>query len=41
MGPGCVTYPNATLRSGYYPPETLVKVRQQQQTIELSRIRRD
>jgi NDP-sugar pyrophosphorylase family protein len=40
MGPGCVTYPNATLRSGYYPPETLIKVRQQQQTIEMSRIRR-
>jgi NDP-sugar pyrophosphorylase family protein len=38
MGPGCITYPNATLRSGLYPAQTLVKVRQQQQTIELSRI---
>jgi NDP-sugar pyrophosphorylase family protein len=40
MGPGCVTYPNASLRSGVYPPRTLVKVRQQQQTIELERLRR-
>ena len=23
MGPGCVTYPNVSLRSGYYPPRTL------------------
>jgi NDP-sugar pyrophosphorylase family protein len=38
MGPGSVTYPNATLRSGYYPPRTLVKVRQQQQLLELDRI---
>ena len=40
MGPGSVTYPNATLRGGYYPPETLVKVRQEQRTVELSRLRR-
>ena len=40
MGPGCVTYPNATLRSGYYPPRTLVKVRQTQDRIELDRVRR-
>lgn len=39
MGAGCVTYPNATLRSGVYPPNTLVKVRQQQQTTEMTRIR--
>jgi NDP-sugar pyrophosphorylase family protein len=41
MGPGSVTYPNATLRSGLYPAQTLVKVRQSQQTIELGRLRRD
>jgi NDP-sugar pyrophosphorylase family protein len=40
MGPGSVTYPNATLRSGLYPPGTLVKVRQQQQVISLERMRR-
>jgi UDP-N-acetylglucosamine diphosphorylase / glucose-1-phosphate thymidylyltransferase / UDP-N-acetylgalactosamine diphosphorylase / glucosamine-1-phosphate N-acetyltransferase / galactosamine-1-phosphate N-acetyltransferase len=39
VGPGSVTYPNATLRSGYYPPRTLVKVRQQQQLVELDRLR--
>ncbi len=38
MARGCVTYPNATLRSGYYPPGTLVKVRQSQQTVEMSRL---
>jgi bifunctional UDP-N-acetylglucosamine pyrophosphorylase / glucosamine-1-phosphate N-acetyltransferase len=31
MGPGCVTYPNISIRSGYYPPNTLVKLRQVQQ----------
>jgi NDP-sugar pyrophosphorylase family protein len=40
MGPGCVTYPNATLRGGFYPAGTLVKVRQNQQTTEMSRLRR-
>lgn len=35
MGPGCITYPNASLRSGYYPPRTVVKVRQVQQLITL------
>lgn len=40
MGPGSVTYPNATLRSGFYPPGTLVKVRQHQQTVEMDRIRK-
>ena len=39
LGPGSVTYPNATLRSGFYPPRTLVKVRQAQQLIELDRLR--
>lgn len=39
MGPGSVTYPNATLRAGYYPPSTLVKVRQHQQTVEMDRLR--
>jgi len=39
MGRGCVTYPNATLRSGFYPPGTLVKVRQTQQILEMSRLR--
>jgi len=39
MGRGCVTYPNATLRSGYYPPDTLIKVRQQQKSLEMSRVR--
>lgn len=40
MGPGSVTYPNATLRSGFYPAGTLIKVRQQQQTVEMDRIRK-
>ncbi len=39
LGPGSVTYPNATLRAGYYPPRTLVKVRQQQRTVTLDRVR--
>jgi len=39
MGPGSVTYPNATLRSGHYPARTLVKVRQHQTTVELDRLR--
>lgn len=40
MGPGSVTYPNATLRSGFYAAGTLVKVRQQQQTVEMDRLRK-
>jgi NDP-sugar pyrophosphorylase family protein len=40
MGPGSVTYPNATLRSGFYPAGTLVKVRQQQQTVEMARLQK-
>lgn len=35
MGPGCVTYPCVCLRSGYYPPRTLVKLRQVQQQVVL------
>jgi len=41
LGPGCVTYPNATLRGGYYPAGTLVKVRQNQQMMEMSRLNRE
>jgi len=33
LAPGCLTYPNATLRAGYYPPNTVVKVRQVQQLV--------
>lgn len=40
LGRGSVTYPNATLRGGFYPPGTLVKVRQNQQISEMSRLRR-
>jgi NDP-sugar pyrophosphorylase family protein len=40
MGPGSVTYPNASLRGGYYPAGTLVKVRQEQRMVEMDRLRR-
>ncbi|MCU0304197.1 MAG: hypothetical protein MUC56_09090 [Thermoanaerobaculales bacterium] len=40
MGPGSVTYTNASLRGGYYPPGTLVKVRQEQRLVEMDRLRR-
>ncbi|MFV2074180.1 MAG: UDP-N-acetylglucosamine diphosphorylase [Thermoanaerobaculales bacterium] len=40
MGPGSVTYPNTSLRSGFYPAGTLIKVRQQQQAVEMERLRR-
>jgi len=34
MGPGSITYPNATVRAGLYPARTMIKVRQtQQQTV--------
>jgi len=39
LGPGSVTYPNATLRGGFYPAGTLVKVRQSQTQVEMSRLR--
>src|SRR5512136_1202072 len=38
MGPGCVTYPNVSLRSGYYPPRTLIKLRQVQQQVILDKL---
>jgi bifunctional UDP-N-acetylglucosamine pyrophosphorylase / glucosamine-1-phosphate N-acetyltransferase len=38
MGPGCVTYTNVSLRSGYYPPRTLIKLRQAQQQVLLDRL---
>jgi NDP-sugar pyrophosphorylase family protein len=37
MGPGCVTYPNVSLRSGYYPARTLVKLRQTQHQVPLDK----
>jgi len=37
MGPDSITYPNTSLNSGYYPRNTLVKVRQQQQIVTLRR----
>jgi NDP-sugar pyrophosphorylase family protein len=40
MGPGSVTYTNASLRGGYYPPGTLVKVRQEQRMVEMTRLTR-
>ncbi len=39
MGPGSVTYTNASIRGGYYPPGTLVKVRQTQQIVEMTKFR--
>jgi NDP-sugar pyrophosphorylase family protein len=39
MGPGSVTYTNASIRGGYYPPNTLVKVRQTQQTTEMRKLK--
>lgn len=38
MGPGCVTYTNVSLRSGYYPPGTLIKLRQVQQQVLLDKL---
>ena len=40
MGPGSVTYTNASIRGGYYPAGTLVKVRQTQQMTEIRKIQR-
>jgi len=39
MGPGCVTYPNVCLRSGFYPAHTLIKLRQTLQHVEMDRLR--
>ncbi len=41
MGPGSVTYVNASVRSGYYPAGTLIKVRQSQQITEMRKLRRE
>ena len=41
MGPGSVTYTNASIRSGFFPAGTLVKVRQTQQITEMRKLRRD
>ena len=41
MGPGSVTYPNASLRGGYYPAGTLVKVRQEQRIVKMDKLRRE
>jgi NDP-sugar pyrophosphorylase family protein len=41
MGPGSVTYTNASIRSGFYPAGTLVKVRQTQQITEMEKLRRE
>ncbi len=40
MGPGSVTYTNASLRGGYYPAGTLIKVRQDQRLVEMTKLRR-
>lgn len=40
MGPGCVTYPNVSLRAGFYPANTLIKLRQQQQVVTMDRVLR-
>jgi NDP-sugar pyrophosphorylase family protein len=39
MGCDSVTYTNASIRSGYYPPGTLIKVRQTQQITEMRKLR--
>ena len=41
MGPGSVTYTNASIRSGFFPAGTLIKVRQTQQTTEMRKLRRE
>lgn len=40
MGPGSVTYTNASIRSGYYAAGTLVKLRQTQQITEMRKLKR-
>lgn len=40
MGPGCVTYPNVALRSGFYPTGTLIKLRQQHHVVSMDRVTR-
>jgi NDP-sugar pyrophosphorylase family protein len=41
MGPGSVTYTNASIRGGYYPAGTLIKVRQTQRITEMRKLRRE
>ena len=41
MGPGSVTYTNASIRGGFYPAGTLIKVRQTQQIAEMRNLQRD
>ena len=41
MGPGSITYTNASVRSGFYPAGTLIKVRQTQQLTEMRKLRRE
>ncbi len=41
MGPGSVTYTNASIRGGYYPAGSLIKVRQTQQVTEIRKLRRE
>jgi len=41
MGPGSVTYTNASIRGGYYPAGTLIKVRQTQQVTEMRKLQRE
>ena len=41
MGPGSVTYINASIRGGFYPAGTLIKVRQTQQVSEMRKLRRE
>jgi NDP-sugar pyrophosphorylase family protein len=40
MGPESVTYTNASIRGGYYPAGTLIKVRQTQQMTEMRKLKR-
>jgi NDP-sugar pyrophosphorylase family protein len=41
MGPDSVTYTNASIRGGFYPAGTLIKVRQTQQTTEMRKLRKN
>jgi NDP-sugar pyrophosphorylase family protein len=41
MGPGSITYTNASVRGGYYPAGTLIKVRQTQQVTEMRKLKRE
>ncbi len=40
MGPDSVTYTNASIRGGYFPAGTLIKVRQTQQITEMRKLKR-